>query len=216
MEHDEAIRSRAAERYAAQDLSPEERDAFAEHFFGCPACAGEVRFELTFAANARAAFRERQEQRQSAAKPWGKWLDWLRLRPAMTLSFAGNFALAAGLGFVLLTGTHETAVPRFTQPYFAPGPTHGAEDVHAIPAGQSSYLVRFPAAGASPQPYSYEILDAAGKRESSGSLEAPAGQDDFLFLQVPVGRLPGGVHTLVVRGGPAGRIVSWSKFRTLR
>src|ERR1039458_1978129 len=46
---------------------------------------------------------------------------------------------------VVLTGTHESAGPRFTQPYFAPGPTHGAGDVHAIPAGETSYIVRFPA-----------------------------------------------------------------------
>jgi hypothetical protein len=221
MEHDEAIRSQAAERYVAHELSPAEQDAFEEHFFDCQKCADDVRFELTFTANVRAASREQRAERQPAAEPprassWEKWRDWLRLRPAMAFSFAANFVLAAGFGYVLLTGTHESAGPRFTQPYFAPGPTHGAGDVHAIPAGEASYVVRFPAPSATSQSYSYEILDAAGKRESSGSLKAPAGDDAYLYLQAPVRSLPGGIHTLAVRGGPGGEIVSWSRFRISR
>jgi len=218
MEHDEAIRSQAAERYAAHELSPAEQDAFEEHFFDCRVCADDVRFELAFTANARAVFREQRAQQQPAparARFWEKWRDGLRLRPAFALSFAANFVLAAGFGYVLLTGTHESAPPRFIQPYFAPGPAKGAGDVHAVPAGETWYEVRFPAASAASQSYSYEILDAAGKRESSRSLPAPAAGDGYLDLQVPVRSLPAGIHTLVVRA-PGGDIVSWSRFRTIR
>jgi len=221
MEHDEAIRSHAAERYAAHDLSPAEQEAFEEHFFDCGKCADDVRFELTFTANVRAVSREQRAQRQPApARPrtssWEKWRDWLRPRPALAFSFAANFVLAAGLGYVLLTGTHESARPRFTAAYFAPGPTHGAEDVHAIPAGETLYAVRFPAPSTASQSYSYEVLDANGSRESSDSMTAPASADGFLYLQIPLDSLPAGVHTLVVRGGEGGEIVSWSRFRTIR
>jgi anti-sigma factor RsiW len=221
MEHDEAIRSQAAERYVSHELSPAEQESFEEHFFDCQECADDVRFELTFAANVRAVSREQQAGRQPAPEPpragsRAKWRDGLRPRPAMAFSFAANFLLAAGLGYVLLTGAHESTVARFTQPYFAPGPTKGAEDVHAIPAGDTSYVVRFPAPSATSQSYSYEVLDAAGKRQSAGSLKAPASEDGSLYLQVPVESLPGGVHTLAVRGGPGNEIVSWSKFRTSR
>src|ERR1039458_8444900 len=61
-----------------------------------------------------------------------------------------------------------------------------------------------------------EVLDANGKRESSGSLQAPASGDGSLYLQIPLDRLPAGVHTLVVRGGSGGEIVSWSRFHTSR
>ena len=221
MEHDEAVRSRAAEHYVAHELSPAERDGFEEHFFDCQECADDVRFEVTFAANARAVFREQRAEQLPVpaprrASPWGRWLALGRPRPALAFSFAANFALAAGLGYVLLTGTHEFAVPQFTQPYFAPGPTHGAEDVHAILPGETSYQVRFPAPGGASQAYSYEVLDAAGKRESSGSLKAPASEDANLYLQLPVRNLPAGVHTLVVRGGGGGEIISWSRFRISR
>lgn len=221
MEHDEAIRSQAAERYVAHELSPAERDAFEEHFFDCPECADDVRFELTFAANVRAVSREQRAAHQPAPEPsrggaWEGWRNRFRLRPALAFSFAANFVLAAGFGYVLLTARHESARPRFTQPYFAPGPTKGAGDAHAIAAGAATYEVRFPAPTAAGQSYSYEILDAAGKRESADSLSAPASEDDSLYLQVPIGNLPNGIHTLVVRGGPGAEIVSWSRFRTSR
>lgn len=221
MEHEEAIRSHAAERYVAHDLSPADQDAFEEHFFDCQECAEEVRWELIFTANVRSVSREQRAEPQPApvphpAGPWEKWRAWLRPRPALAFSFAANFVLAAGLGFVLLTNIHEPVGPRFTQPYFAPGPTKGARDVHAIPRGETVYAVRFPAPGAAIPSYSYEILDAAGKPESSGRLKAPASEEGSMYLQVPLRRLPLGVHTLVVRGGPDGEIVSWSRFQTSR
>jgi hypothetical protein len=220
MEHDEAIRWQAAERYAAHELSPAEQDAFEEHFFDCRVCADDVRFELTFAANVRAVSLEQRAERQPALEPpgakfWEEWRERLRLRPALAFSLAANFVLAAGLGYVLLTGTRESARPRLIAAYFAPGPTHGAGDVHAIPAGVALYEVRFPAPAAASRSYSYEVLDANGKRESSDSLPAPASGDGFLYLQIPLDSLPAGIHTLVVRG-PGGEAVSWSRFRTIR
>lgn len=216
MEHDEATRSHAAERYVAHELSPAERDAFEEHFFDCQECAADVRFELTFAANVRAVLRQQPEVHPALAPvavPARNWRDWLNRRPAMAFSFAANFALLAGLGFVILRSPHDSAVARFTQPYFAPGPTHGAGDVHVLAAGERAYAVRFPAPAAPSQSYTYEVLDANGKRQRSGSLPSPAIADGFLYLEIPLEGLPRGIHTLVVRGDSGGEIISWSKFQ---
>ena len=76
------------------------------------------------------------------------------------------------------------------------------------------YVSPLPAAAS--QSYSYEILDAAGKRESSGSVPGTAAEDGSLYSQAPVLKLPAGVHTLAVRAGEGGEIVSWSQFRTSR
>jgi hypothetical protein len=219
MEHHEAVRSRAAERYVARELPPAERDAFEQHFFDCPECAQEVQFEQAFAANLRAVLREGLDRSQPVvAGPgfWRKWRQWIRVRPVAAFSLGGNIVMAAVLGYVVLAGARHTSAPRFTHPYFAPGPTHGAEDVHAIPTGETLYVVRFPSAGAGAQSYSYEILNAAGQREASASLKAPAGQDDSLYLEVQLDSLSAGVHTLIIRGGSGGEIVSWSKFQTSR
>jgi hypothetical protein len=218
MEHDDAVSSHAAERYAARELSPAERSDFEEHYFECPECAEAVRFELTFAANVRAAYRDQSAETlplpastpPSAFKKASRWLLW---RPALPLALATNFVLAAGVVFLLSTG-RQTTRPQLAPAYFAPAAARGADDVHVLSPADSFYLVRFP--GVNGGNYSYEILDAAGKRESSGSLQAPAGDTEFLFLPVPVRRLPAGLHTLVVRGGAADSIVSRSRFQTAR
>jgi anti-sigma factor RsiW len=217
MEHHEAIRSQAAERYVSHQLSPVEQEAFEEHFFDCSTCAEDVRFHLTFAASVRATSREERAEQPELEPPkasrWSRWRDSLRRRPALAFSLAANLAMAAVLVSVLSTGARQAA--RLMAVYFAPGPTHGGEDVHTLSPGEAAYRVRFSAASGVSRRYSYEVLDAAGTREASDSLEAPADEED-LYLQIPIASLSAGVHTLVVRSGPGSEIVSWSKFRTSR
>ena len=43
MDHTESIRLMAAEKYLLGELTPEQRDQFEEHFFGCQQCALDVR-----------------------------------------------------------------------------------------------------------------------------------------------------------------------------
>jgi anti-sigma factor RsiW len=52
MEHDEAEKSQAVERYLLGELPVTEREAFEEHYFSCPECAEEVRAGLLLQANA--------------------------------------------------------------------------------------------------------------------------------------------------------------------
>src|SRR5260221_4650415 len=65
MEHAEATESMAAERYLLGEMTPEDRDAFEEHFFGCGACATDVRDGARVGAAIRAekANRTRQPHR---------------------------------------------------------------------------------------------------------------------------------------------------------
>jgi len=214
MEHDNAINNRAAERYLLGELSPAERDAFEDHLFGCPECAADVRLGQVFAANFRAVARE-----QSALPPIPAFMEacraWLRAKPAFTFSLAVNFALALGVGYFLTMGARPIAQPRFLPAYFAPAPTHGGE-VHEIPAGAAAFMTHFPEPEIKYSSYSYEILNAAGSRESLHEVAALSGEDRSLYLQVPVTDLPGGIHTLVIRCLPDGDIISWSRFHTTR
>ncbi len=60
MDHSEAVRLRAAERYVLQQLTAVEAEAFEEHFFSCPECAEEVRWISMFEENARKAVKARE------------------------------------------------------------------------------------------------------------------------------------------------------------
>ena len=48
MDHHEAVRQKATERYLLDDLDAEERDQFEEHLFDCQDCALDVRAGAMF------------------------------------------------------------------------------------------------------------------------------------------------------------------------
>src|SRR5579864_460194 len=56
MQHAEAIRSMASEKYLLNELTPELRENFEEHFFGCPECALDVKAGAAFIEHSRTVF----------------------------------------------------------------------------------------------------------------------------------------------------------------
>ena len=61
MDHNEAVRTHAAEKYILGELSPVLREEYEEHFFVCVACALEVKAAAAFVDNARTGLRQPAE-----------------------------------------------------------------------------------------------------------------------------------------------------------
>jgi hypothetical protein len=57
MDHHEAIRCEAVEKYLLGELAPQERDDFEEHFFDCPECAADLKTTAAFLDEAKREFR---------------------------------------------------------------------------------------------------------------------------------------------------------------
>ena len=57
MDHNEALRLHAVEKYVLGELPPSLRDEFEEHFFECQECALDVRAAAEFVDNVRAVLR---------------------------------------------------------------------------------------------------------------------------------------------------------------
>src|SRR3974390_2810788 len=53
MDHQEAIETKAAERYLINEMTPELREAFEEHAFDCPECSLDLRAGAAFIRVAR-------------------------------------------------------------------------------------------------------------------------------------------------------------------
>ena len=53
MNHSEAVQQMATERYLLDEMSPEVRDAFEEHFFDCPECAMDLCAAAAFVDEAK-------------------------------------------------------------------------------------------------------------------------------------------------------------------
>jgi hypothetical protein len=77
MEHNEAVRLQAVEKYILGELSPAVRDEFEAHYFDCAVCSFNLRAGVAFAAGTRQFFTETQT-RAAATVPKPGWFAWLR------------------------------------------------------------------------------------------------------------------------------------------
>ncbi len=92
MDHSEALRLQAAEKYVLGELSPALRDAYEEHYFDCQECAADLKATVAFVDAGRATFRSdpREVLKEKEATP-RSWVAWLRpsvMVPAMALLLA--------------------------------------------------------------------------------------------------------------------------------
>src|SRR6516165_7713723 len=91
MDHDEAIKQMAAERYLLDELSPELREAFEEHAFDCHECALDLRAGGAFIRMAKAELPNLAEATPAPAGPAvrrersGGSLLLILLRPALAV-----------------------------------------------------------------------------------------------------------------------------------
>ncbi len=87
MDHEVVVREKLTERYLLEELDPQLRDEFEEHFFDCPECAFDVRAGTAFVQHSKAALKERTAAEPeeepayegSVLKPANRgWFAWLR------------------------------------------------------------------------------------------------------------------------------------------
>jgi hypothetical protein len=216
MDHDEAVRQKATEKYLLDELDPELRDQFEEHLFGCQDCALDVRAAAMFVEQSKVILAEPavqpavKEPVRAAEKPG--WFAWLR--PAFAVPvLALLLAIVGYQNFVMY--------PRLMQAVNEPqvGPwasinvsTRGSETtvIKAHPGEGFGLLINFP-----PQTefasYVVDLYNPAGKLEWSGPISAAAAGEDQQIYIPGRNRLPG-TYTLVVHGiNPAGKSTELSR-----
>jgi hypothetical protein len=104
MDHSEAARIAAVDKYLLGELPDSQREAFEEHFFSCPECSGRVRLGAVFHANARAVLKETGSLASIAPERRRPWSGW---------SFRPAFAMAGGLALALIVGYQNLVlIPR--------------------------------------------------------------------------------------------------------
>jgi hypothetical protein len=209
MDHDEAVRQKATEKYLLDELDPELRDQFEEHLFDCQDCALDLRAAAVFVEQSKVIFSEPAVQTQvkepvrAAARPG--WFSWFR--PAFAVpAIALLLAVIGYQNFVtypkLLRAANEPQVGPWASINVS---TRGAVTtvLKAHPGEGFGLLVNLP-----PQDgfasYVVDLYNPAGKLEWSDSISAaPAGEDRQIYI--PGRNRVLGTFTLVVHGiDPAG------------
>ncbi|HKT80549.1 MAG TPA: hypothetical protein VJP86_10055 [Vicinamibacterales bacterium] len=215
MTHDDAMRTLAAERYLLEEMSETERDAFEDHYFGCPICAEDVREGALLQEGVRNGLLA--GRRMAAAERHADGGRVLTLPPrrrswyqsaVIPWAAAATLALIAGYqSLVLLPGARGNLGPRALYAISLRPASRGAEPRVAIgrelmfALEASSAFDTPPASSANlPGELSYDLRTAAGTGVISGRVQAPApGSPLLLFIPAGVIREPGH-YVLTVSG----------------
>lgn len=84
MDHQDALRRGAVEKYLLDEIPQPERDEFEKHFFDCQECAEEMRTTAAFLAGAKMELRRSHHSHPLRAAPKKPWFE-IFLRPAIAL-----------------------------------------------------------------------------------------------------------------------------------
>jgi len=228
MDHSEAVREMAAERYLLDELTPEAREAFEEHVFDCPECALDLRATAAFVDEAKIQLPALAESAPTPAPPTiGKprikrdwWLAWTR--PAFVApAFAASLLVLGFQNLVTLPKLRtQAAEPRLLAWVPLRGEMRGAS---ALPIaadrehGVALSLDLSPQPGLAPYPsYAFDLLDPQGKLVWTGTAAAPPASDAGdrrIMLVIPGASLENGAYTVAVLGvGPGGARTQIEKY----
>lgn len=205
MDHDEAVRLEATEKYLLDELDTDSRDRFEEHLFDCQDCALDVRAAVTFVEQSKAALAEPEAgalrvpgEVRARRNQLGRWFSWFR--PAWVVPV---FALLlATIGY-----QHFVTVPHLikaaNQPEITPWvsvnvSTRGSTttQVRVRPNQGFSLLLNLPPEGFAS--YTADLYNPAGKMAWSGAISAPAPEEG---RQIYVPRADSsGTYLLVIHG----------------
>jgi hypothetical protein len=195
MNHDEAIKSLAAERYILGDLDKAEHDAFEEHFFDCTECTADVRDAASIAGGVRTG--------TPAVVPMRHYSRWA--------AAAAGAAVAIGLAYQYVPQVagfrHRASNPPIQAAHATAGEqnieldaSRAAQAVYTI-VGNQSVSVGFIIPVSDPRPpYVCELRDEAGHVIASKTVATKDEVAEPVSLVVPAGKFYNGHYTLGIRG----------------
>src|SRR5450631_588081 len=105
MDHEEAVRRAAVEKYLLNEMPQPERDEFEAHFFDCQECAADLRATAAFLEGVKKELRRSRAANPAPKSPKKSWFEFA-LRPA----FAGP---AFALLLLVMVYQNVVVLPRF-------------------------------------------------------------------------------------------------------
>jgi anti-sigma factor RsiW len=208
MDHREALQLMATEKYLLHELSPEMREQFEEHMFGCRECALDVRMTSAFIQHSKKVLSTPEEATAPRPLPERpRRLGWLR--PAFAVPLFAILLVALGYQVFVERPALQNTIADLQKPavlssaYLSSGMARGEKEpvVNAV-AGQPFVLFVDVPADSRFASYLAEILGPAGAPIWSLNIpaEAIASARDTLPLRVASSTRDSGEYFLVVHG----------------
>ncbi|HTC94662.1 MAG TPA: zf-HC2 domain-containing protein [Terriglobales bacterium] len=207
MDHSEAVTKKLTESYLLGELTPDEREAYEEHYFGCPECAQDVKTGAMLVANVKEVLREERSLSTTAdpVRERAGWPFFAWLQPAYAM--AALAVLVCVLAFQNLVTIPElkdeakTNVPQALASYsFIPQGSRGANALVVRPEPNRPFglYVDIPESRDFSS-YLCTIQTEAGVVDLSVPVSAELAKENVQIF-VPAGRLQPGNYLLVIRG----------------
>lgn len=202
MNHDDAIRQMLTEQYLLNELAPELREEFEEHFFGCEECALDLRASAAFIERSKSVLAAKPAEKVAPATARG-WAGWLR--PAWVLPVMALLLIVIGYqNFVSVPKLNQSAQDSST-PQILPAvslinvATRGnASASVAVHKGEPFLIFVDIPADSRFASYVADLQGPMGNSEWSIAVSAEAAKDT-VSIRVPGQKSPG-QYTLVVGG----------------
>ena len=206
MDHTAVVREKMTEKYMLQELEPEVRDEFEEHYFDCPECALDVRAAHQFVQESKVVLAEEPQSVlvRAASRPEpirSGWFAWFR--PAFAAPvFALLLAVIVYQGRTNSRLQHALNSPQIMASAVVNLSVRGTEPI-LVPAhpGQAYALSLNVPPDSGYSSYKLDLYSSQGALEWSRTI--PASGNDALSVYMPgTGDEPGAlaVHGVKVSG----------------
>lgn len=207
MDHSDALRLKAAEKYISGDLPGDLRDQFEEHYFDCAECTNDLKALATFVTASRIVFEEEAAAKVPLRQPQVErtgWLNWLRpiiAVPAIAaLAAVVVFQSAVTIPALKNRIAVEPAAQVYESSYRLQGTTRGESvPTMAIHANESFALDFDFTPSRAFQGYKGNLLDASEKTVLTFAISGEQANKE-LHLAVPAGTVQPGKYHLVFAG----------------
>jgi hypothetical protein len=179
MEHQQALATKASERYLLGEMDEPERFDFEAHYFDCPDCADDVRTAAALASGIKAVCAEDAASRshltvvrESSRRGWLSWLTPSSLVPSALAIGLG--CLAAWQSFVLIPSLRWAGAPQALSPIVLRAAARGEEQALVIHREQALSLLSLDVNSADPGvPLKYEVIAPGGAIRHTAATQAP-------------------------------------------
>jgi hypothetical protein len=220
MDHSEAVRLNAAEKYLSGELAEPLRDEFEEHYFDCVECANELKSLDTFCRASRMVFEEevvkvRRQQPEAERTGWFRWLRPLVAVPAIAaLAAIVVFQNAVTIPALKQRPLAGSVAEAYGSSFRLKGTTRGEGLSTVSIHPNESFALDFDFIPAQAfASYQGVLVDDAGGSVLTFRLPGELANKE-VHLAVPAGLLPAGKYSLVLNGvrDAEGRLASGLAF----
>ncbi|MFZ0818235.1 MAG: zf-HC2 domain-containing protein [Candidatus Sulfotelmatobacter sp.] len=196
MDHDEAVRQKATEKYMLDELDPALRDQFEEHLFDCQECALDLRAAAMLVEQSKVILAEELvpvvERVRVPLPAKSGWFAWLRPTFAVPV-FALLLAVIVYQNQVYSRLQQKANSPQFLASVVVNLGTRGGEGI-AVPAraGQPFELSLNVPPDSRYASYKLDLYSAPGRLEWTRTI--PASGSGTVSLYIPGRHVPGSDH----------------------